>query len=137
MVQDLDYFTGEKKTQDLLFSRPNVRVVTGTLVDSLIIDKGSLTGINLRRQADGVVTKLSCDGLFVAVGLIPENDAFKDLVSLNKYGYIDSGEDCLTGRDGIYAAGDCRAKSLRQLTTAVSDGAVSAIAACRYIDTLA
>jgi thioredoxin reductase (NADPH) len=136
MVQDLDYFTGEKKAQDSLFSRPNVRAVTGTVIDGLVVEGGLLTGVSLRRRADGAVTRLRCDGLFVAVGLIPENEAFGSLVKLNEYGYIDAGEDCLTGREGIYAAGDCRAKSLRQLTTAVSDGAVAAVAACKHIDSL-
>ncbi len=134
IIQDLDYFTGEKKSQDVLFSRKNVRAVTGTLVDSLIVRDGELAGLRLRRQKDGKISELDCEGLFVAVGLIPENEAFKDLVRLNNYGYIEAGEDCLTGRDGIFTAGDCRAKTLRQLTTAVADGAVASVAACKYID---
>ena len=134
IVQDLDFFTGEKKSQDVLFSKKNVRAITGTLIDSLIINDGELTGVKLRKQADGKLTELSCEGLFVAVGLIPENEAFGDMVRLNKYGYIDAGEDCLTGHEGIFTAGDCRVKTLRQLTTAVADGAVSAVAACKYID---
>jgi thioredoxin reductase (NADPH) len=82
IVQDLDYFTGEKKTLDLLLSHSNVRAITGTVVDGLITEEDRLTGVNLRRQTDGEITKLSCDGLFVAVGLIPENEAYSDLVKL-------------------------------------------------------
>ena len=64
-----------------------------------------MRGLRLRRQKDGKISELDCEGLFVAVGLIPENEAFKDLVRLNNYGYIEAGEDCLTGRDGIFTAG--------------------------------
>jgi thioredoxin reductase (NADPH) len=70
----------------------------------------------------------------VAVGLIPENKAFAALVPLDEAGYIRSGEDCETGRPGVYAAGDCRKKRIRQLTTAVADGACAALAACDYIN---
>jgi thioredoxin reductase (NADPH) len=134
IIQDLDCFTGEKKSQEVLFSRKNVRAITGAIIEKLLIKDGELSGVSLRKQADGKLTELSCDGLFIAIGLIPENEAFADIVRLNKYGYIDAGEDCLTGREGIYTAGDCRVKTLRQLTTAISDGAVAAVAACKYID---
>ena len=136
MVQDLDYFTGEKRSQDILFSRPNVRAVTGAAIDALITEGENLVGLRIHDRASGAESELACDGLFVAIGLIPENGAFSELVSLNKYGYIDSGEDCLTSTPGIFAAGDCRSKTVRQLTTAVADGAVAAIAACNYIDAL-
>ena len=72
----------------------------------------------------------------MAIGLIPENEDFASVVGLNDYGYIDSGETCLTAAPGVFAAGDCRAKELRQLTTAVGDGAMAAVAACRYVDAL-
>ncbi|HQC36066.1 MAG TPA: thioredoxin-disulfide reductase, partial [Bacillota bacterium] len=67
----------------------------------------------------------------------PENEAYKELAPLNEYGYFDSAEDCITATPGIFVAGDCRSKMIRQLTTAVADGASAAIAACRYIDGLA
>lgn len=134
MVQNLDFFTGEKKLQDVLFSRPNVSAVTGAVVTGLVTEGGELRGIDIERAAAGEKRRIACDGLFVAVGLIPENAAFADVLPLNAFGYVDAGEDCLTGRPGIFCAGDCRAKSVRQLTTAVGDGAVAAVAACRYID---
>ena len=71
----------------------------------------------------------------MAIGLIPENGPFKALAELDKWGYFASGEDCLTRTPGVYVAGDCRGKGVRQLTTAVADGATAALAACRYIDT--
>ena len=134
LVQDLDYFTGEEKLSTALLQRPNVRAVTGTVIDSINTVKGSIRSLSLRRKATGETSELDCDGLFVAIGLIPENEAFKKVVPLNDYGYAAAGENCETGTPGIFVAGDCRAKQVRQLTTAVADGAVAALAACRYID---
>ena len=74
-----------------------------------------------------------CDGVFLAVGLVPDNGAFKDIAELDGQGYFASGEDCMTVTPGIFVAGDCRAKSLRQVATACGDGAVAAIAACGYL----
>lgn len=134
MVQDLDYFTGEERLATALLARPNVRAFTGTTIEAIKTEDTALKGLKLRNKATHEELELPCDGLFVAIGLIPENLAFSELVPLNSAGYIDSKEDCLTGRPGIFAAGDCRSKTLRQLTTAVADGAVSAIAACEYIN---
>ncbi len=78
--------------------------------------------------------KVFCDGLFVAIGLIPENSAFADLAALDERGYFSSDETCLTKTPGIFVAGDCRAKAVWQITTAASDGAVAALAACRYLN---
>jgi len=134
MVQDLDCFTGEARLAQALLARPNVRSFTGTAIEELITESGELKGLRLRSKASNETSVLSCDGLFVAIGLIPENGAFSKLVSLDNAGYIDSGEDCETGRPGVFPAGDCRTKRVRQLTTASADGAVAALAACEYIN---
>ena len=70
------------------------------------------------------------------IGLEPQNAAFADVVALDEQGYIIAGEDCRTSADGICAAGDCRTKSVRQITTAAADGAVASVAVCRTIDAL-
>ena len=134
MVQDLDFFTGERKSQDVLFSRPNVRAITGTTLKALRVEDGQLTGVVTEKTATGARDTIPCDGLFVAIGLIPENGAFAEAAALNDYGYFDSGEDCLTRTPGLFVAGDCRAKSLRQVVTASADGAAAAVAACRYLE---
>ena len=136
MLQDLDRFTGEKKLQDILFARPNVETHTGVRITGLNTEAGALRSVTVTRAADGGEEKIPCDGLFVAIGLIPENEAFASLADLNAWGYFDSGENCRTKTPGIYAAGDCRAREVRQLTTAAADGATAALAACRYIDAL-
>lgn len=132
VVQNLDYFTGEEKLVEQLKTKPNVEVILGTVVDSLLGDD-ELTGIMMRRISDNEVTELPLDGMFVAIGLIPQNEAFADVITLNDMGYADSGEDCLTTVPGIFVAGDCRSKRIRQVTTAAADGAIAALAACNYI----
>ncbi|MBE7040829.1 MAG: FAD-dependent oxidoreductase [Ruminococcaceae bacterium] len=132
VVQNLDYFTGEDKLVEQLKTKPNVEVILGTVVDSLL-GEDELTGIVMRRVSDNEVTELTVDGMFVAIGLIPQNEAFSDVITLNEMGYADAGEDCLTTAPGIFVAGDCRSKRIRQVTTAAADGAIAALAACNYI----
>lgn len=132
MLQDLDFFTGEGRLQEVLFSRPNVKKYTGVKITELVTEDGALKGVNVSSKNGAEF--ISCDGLFVAIGLIPENEPFKDFADLNGWGYFDSDERCLTKTPGVFVAGDCRSKGVRQLTTAVADGAAAALAACRYIN---
>ena len=136
MLQDLPVFTGEKKLQEILFARQNVEKLTGVKITALNTEDGVLRSVSVEKQEGGEAREIACDGLFVAIGLIPENDAFADLADLNAWGYFDSDERCETKTPGIYVAGDCRSKSVRQLTTAAGDGATAALAACRFIDAM-
>ncbi len=136
LLQDLPKFTGESRLQDVLFARPNVRGITNLKIDRLITDGGELRGVSVSDRTTGASQDIACDGLFVAIGLIPENEPFADLADLNSYGYFDSDEQCLTRTPGVFVAGDCRSKYVRQVTTAVADGATAALAACRYINEL-
>ena len=135
VVQNLAFFTGEKKLADALTARENVDVIFSTVVTEYLPENGTLTGLRLRSEA-GEERVLPVDGAFLAVGLAPENDAFAPLAELNDWGYFASGEDCTTKTAGIYVAGDCRSKTIRQVTTAAGDGAVAAMTACRYLDSL-
>ena len=132
MLQDLPMFTGEARLQETLFSKPNVRALTQVTIRRLVKNGQELCGVAV--EQDGKEQVIACDGLFVAIGLIPENDPYRELADLNSYGYFDSDEQCLTKTPGLYVAGDCRRKYVRQLTTAVADGATAALAACRFID---
>ena len=134
MLQDLPEFTGEKKLQELLFSKPNVSARTGVKIVDLGMDEHVQLNAVTVEKADGTRETIPCDGLFVAIGLIPENEAFAEVAALDENGYFDSPETCETRTPGIFAAGDCRAKRIRQLTTAAADGSVAALAACRYVD---
>ncbi|MDD7194432.1 MAG: FAD-dependent oxidoreductase [Oscillospiraceae bacterium] len=135
VIQNLDYLTGEAKLAEKLKARDNVEFIMGTVISALNGEK-SLESLTLRREADGAESKLEVSGLFVAIGLIPGNAAFADIAGLDEWGYIDSDESCLTKTPGVFTAGDCRKKQIRQITTAAADGSVAALAACRYIDSM-
>ena len=134
MLQDLEQFTGEERLQEVLFGKAHVRALTNVKILRLITEDGALTGVEIEDRTTGEKQIIDCDGLFVAIGLIPENEPFAPLADLNDWGYFDSGEQCLTKTPGIFVAGDCRSKTVRQLTTATADGATAALAACRYLN---
>lgn len=133
VVQNLDFLTGEKKLQEQLEAKGNVEIILGAVVDS-IVGEDTLRGIVIKKTADGREITLNVDGMFVAIGLIPQNEPFANVLSLDERGYADSGEDCRTATDGVFVAGDCRRKDIRQVTTAVADGAVAALAAIKYLE---
>lgn len=133
VLQNLDFLTGEKMLADQLGARPNVEIITGVTVASLLGDHG-LEGVVIRKTADGSLFERKLDGLFVAIGLIPQNEPFANVTELDDRGYARADESCVTATAGIFAAGDCRAKRIRQVATAAADGAVAALAACDYID---
>ena len=133
MLQDMDFFTGEQKLQDILFAKSNVKPFTGVGIVGFDVAGNELHGVVIEDKKSGEQRTIPCDGLFVAIGLIPENESFKALADLNRFGYFDSDERCETKTPGIYVAGDCRSKGVRQLTTAVADGASAALAACKYL----
>ena len=132
VVQNLDTVTGEVKLREQLYAKDNVEIILGTVVKELLGDS-ELVGIKVE-DANGNQTTLDIDGMFVAIGLIPQNEPFAEHIALNAWGYVDSAEDCKTDCDGIFVAGDCRSKRIRQVATAAADGAIAALAACDYID---
>ena len=130
LIHRRDSFRGEQKLVEALEKRENVEFVLNAVVKALEGEE-ELSGLVLEQE--GVERKLAVDGLFVAIGHQPDNGAFADYLALDPKGYADSGEDCLTGTPGLFVAGDCRRKSVRQLTTAAADGAVAALAAVKYL----
>lgn len=118
---------------DALRKRENVTILTDTVVDELL-GASALTGLRVRNTVTGATEDLSVNGLFQAVGQQPEGALAQSLGIADETGFIPSGEDCLTSVPGVFAAGDCRIKEVRQLTTACADGAVAALAACRYCE---
>lgn len=124
-------FRGEAKLVDALEKRGNVEFVTESTITAILGD-GELTGIKLAQN--GAEREIALDGLFVAIGHTPDNGIFKEYIDLDAAGYADAAEDCLTKTAGVFVAGDCRKKSVRQLTTAAADGSVAALAACAYLD---
>ena len=133
VVQNLPFLTGEQKLQQALAEKENVRVILDTVVTEYISRDGELTGLMLR-SGDGSTQDLEVDGAFLAVGLVPENEAFAQVAQLDDRGYFQASEDCLTQTPGVFVAGDCRQKHIRQVTTAAADGAIAALAAVRYVE---
>ncbi len=134
VVQNLPTFTGEAKLAEALMQKDNVEVLFSTLVVGYETADGALTGLHVRNNATGEEQTIAVDGAFLAVGLVPENEAFAALAHTDERGYFSSGEDCCTATPGVFVAGDCRSKTIRQVVTAAADGAVAAMAACRYLD---
>lgn len=135
LVQNLAFFTGEKKLLDLLEKKENVEFITNSVVCAIDGDD-SLSSIRIINTETKEEKTLFVDGIFVAIGQEPENEPFKAVSSLDDYGYIISGEECESGTEGIFVAGDCRTKRVRQIATAVADGAVAAVNACKFVDSL-
>lgn len=126
-------FRGEVKLVERLREKKNVRFELETVISGYLGEE-TLTGVSLKSVLNGRESQLKVSGLFLAVGQTPQSEAFSELVELDESGYIKAGEDCRTSRAGVFAAGDCRTKAVRQLTTAAADGSVAAIAACSFID---
>jgi len=133
VIHRRDEFRADKAEVDRLVAKPNVELVLNSTVKRLGSDASGLTGVVVANK-DGEERTLKVDGLFVAIGQAPDNQAFSDLVELDGKGYISAGESTLTKTPGIFTAGDCRTKAIRQLATAASDGAVAGLAAVSYIN---
>ena len=124
-------FKGEAKLVEALRKRDNVEFVMESSITALLGDT-ELTSIKVSKN--GEEREIALDGLFVAIAHAPNNGLFAEYIALDAAGYADSAEDCRTGTAGVFVAGDCRKKAVRQLTTAAADGSVAALAACSYLD---
>ncbi len=136
LIHRRDAFRGDQKNVSLLQARDNVEFILNANVTALEGEK-RVEGVTVTDKFSGETRTLAVSGLFIAVGQMPANEAFANVVKLDDKGYIVADESCTTGTPGIFAAGDCRTKEVRQLTTAAADGAVAALAAGKYIDSLA
>ena len=131
LIHRRESFRGEQKLVEALEKRENVTFIRSARVAELL-GETELSGLVIEQE--GALRELPVTGLFIAVGHRPDNGIFADLMALDEAGYADAKEDCLTKSAGVFAAGDCRAKAVRQLTTAAADGAVAALAACRWLE---
>ncbi len=132
LIHRRDEFRGSESTVKLLKEKENVEFVYNSNVTKLNAED-KLKSIEVTNK-DGSVRSIEVDGLFVAVGRIPENQNFAKVINLDDNGYAIASEDCHTNTPGIFVAGDNRVKEVRQLVTATGDGAVAATAAIKYIN---
>lgn len=129
LIHRREGFRGEARLLEQVREKENIELILNTVVTALESDAQGLTGLRLRSTVKETEKSLAVQGLFVAIGQEPDTAAFSELVELDPQGYIAASEDCRTRTPGIFAAGDCRTKAVRQLTTAAADGAVAGLSA--------
>lgn len=135
LVHRRDTFRGEQHILELLKEKPNVQFILNTAI--LRIDgEQTVNAVLLKDNVSGKEFELRTSGVFVAVGQKAANEVFENVVELDSDGYIKAEEDCHTSTPGIFAAGDCRTKKVRQLATAAADGAVAALEAVMFVNHL-
>lgn len=133
LIHRRDELRGARSLQRKLMAMENVEVLWDTVVEA-IEGENKVESIKLLNKKSGVKSTVSVDGVFVAVGISPNSEAFEGLVEMDKGGYIVAGEDGKTSVPGIFAAGDVRTKALRQIVTAVADGANCVTGVERYLN---
>lgn len=134
LIHRRDTFKGEKVLIDAVKNKKNIEILYNTIVEKINGDK-TVESIEINDIKNNIKKTLNLDGIFIAIGLKPENDIFKEQINLDNSGYIISDESCKTNINGIFVAGDTRTKLLRQIITAASDGAISAFQASNHINT--
>ena len=132
LIHRRDAFRGEEKLAKALGKKENVEIIFNATVTALH-GEDALSGITVSVK-DQEEKNIAVSGLFISIGQMPDNKPFSNVITLDKDGYIVAGENCKTNVDGIFAAGDCRTKQVRQLTTAAADGAIAALSAIEYIN---
>ncbi len=133
LIHRREEFRGEKRLEAALREKDNIEFVLNCQVTALNGEK-TLTSVTVRDKNTEKEKELSVSGIFIAVGQEPQSQIVQNMIDTDEGGYIISGEECYTNCSGIFTAGDCRTKSIRQLATAVSDGAVAALKACEYME---
>ena len=134
LIHRREAFRGARRLVEQVQARDNIVCQMDSTVEALLAREGHLTGLTIHGRITGETQRLDVEGLFIAVGQQPQNGPFAPLLAVDDGGYLLAGEDCAASLPGVFAAGDCRAKAVRQLTTAVGDGAVAGLAACRWVD---
>lgn len=133
LIHRRDAFRGNKILVDALLKRENITVHYDSVVTE-ITGESVVSGVILQNLKTDATDVLTASGIFVAIGLVPENTLFAHQLELDRAGYIVAGEDCKTSLPGVYVAGDTRTKALRQIVTATADGAVAAFLAANQIN---
>ena len=133
LIHRRNAFRGEKHLSDKLREKENVELVLNVTIEELLGEE-RLGGVRVRDKETGEVRDITVNGLFIAVGQVPATDPFSEQLNLDEGGYVIAKEDGKTDQEGLFVAGDCREKALRQLTTAASDGANAAISAIGWLE---
>lgn len=129
-----DWFLADKALVDKAKSLQNINIITDVSTIEYLVKDDNLSGLKFKNLKTEEILTLDVQGCFIAIGQIPDNKMFANLVDLDEQGFIIANETCLTKTEGLYVCGDCRTKDVRQVTTAAADGAISAVQAVKYID---
>lgn len=129
-----DWFLADKALVDKAKSLDNIKIITDVSTIEYLVKDNNLSGLKFKNLKTEEISTLDVQGCFIAIGQIPDNKIFENLVDLDEQGFIIANESCLTKTEGLYVCGDCRTKDVRQVTTAAADGAISAVQAVKYID---
>jgi|SRR5690554_6801721 thioredoxin reductase (NADPH) len=132
LVHRRDSFRANKTSSDRVMANDKIKVIWDTVVEEILGDE-NVTGVGIRNLKTGEKSQLKADGMFVAIGIVPNNDLVKGQLKQTEAGFVLTDENMKTDIAGVFAAGDIRQKPLWQLVTAVSDGAIAAVSAQRYI----
>lgn len=132
LIHRRDELRAARILQDALFEQPNVEVLWDTTVEK-INGESAVESVVLQNKKNGGQRVLPVQGVFVAVGILPDTSRFRNIAEVDEKGYFVAGEDCATSTPGIFAAGDARKKPLRQIVTAVADGANAVTSAQAYL----
>jgi thioredoxin reductase (NADPH) len=130
-----DKFFSDKALTTTVIQKPNVKYTHNLSLKELVGDD-ELTGLVFEDTKTHDKVAVECKGVFICIGQVPHNDCVKDLVELDKNGYVVADESCFTSCPGVFVAGDCRTKKVRQVVTAIADGSVAGFNCCQYIDSL-
>jgi len=136
LVHRRDELRATKVLQERIFANEKIEMVWNSTVEEAVGDNSGVTSIILRNRQDDSTRSLDVVGMFVAVGVTPKAHFLADILDLNAEGYILADSDCQTSMPGVFAAGDVRKKILKQIATAVGDGAIAAIVAEKYLDNM-
>jgi thioredoxin reductase (NADPH) len=120
--------------QERILANPKIEVVWSSVAEEVVSDNRGVAGLKVQNKITGQVASLAVEGVFFAIGVIPKARFLADILTLNEEGYILTDNECRTSLPGVFAAGDVRSKILKQIATAVGDGAVAAIAVERYLE---
>lgn len=134
LIHRRDEFRGAKILQEKVFSISNIEIIWDSIVTEIKGEK-EVTAINLKNLKSQEDREINLDGVFVAIGIIPNSHIFESHLNLDDGNYIIAGEDCKTSVSGVFVAGDVRTKALRQIVTAVSDGANAITSVEKYLAT--
>lgn len=136
LIHRRDSLRAQRVLQQRALTNPRITPVWNTVVEEILGDEEGVKGLKVKDLSSGGISTLEVEGVFVAVGQTPATDPFRGLVEMDERGFIITDSRCATSMPGIFAAGDVRAKELRQVSTAVGDGAIAAASASAYLEQL-